>query len=357
MGFAFSFEQILEVLGKDAEVVGDAAALPPIEGIAALNMAQAGDLSFLGNPKYRDQVSGCAASLVLVPKDYSEQPAHAGQTLLKVENPSMALALICREIEAMLLPKPPAGVHPTAIVDATAEVDPAASVGPGAYIGPGARIEGGAVLRAQSTVEAHAIVRADAMLCNHVVIAPYCEVGPRCRIMHGAVIGSDGFGYAPMDGQHVRVPQVGRVVLEADVDVGANTTIDRARFGVTRIGQGTKIDNLVQIGHNVEMGKGCLIVAQVGISGSTRLGDYVVMGGKAGISGHLNVGDGAQIAGGAGVVKDLDAGAKVAGYPSMPFQLFQRTNILRLRLPDLFKRFDALERSVQSLENSTGRDA
>jgi UDP-3-O-[3-hydroxymyristoyl] glucosamine N-acyltransferase len=165
----------------------------------------------------------------------------------------------------------------------------------------------------------------------------------------GCVIGSDGYGYEFLEGAHQRVPQVGNVVLEADVDVGANTTIDRARFGSTRIGAGTKIDNQVQIAHNVRVGRHCLIVAQVGISGSTVLGDGVVVGGQAGIAGHLKIGSGAMIAGGTAVVSDIEPQAKVRGYPAMPMMLFNRMAVLQRKLPDLFKRFDQLEKTVESL--------
>jgi UDP-3-O-[3-hydroxymyristoyl] glucosamine N-acyltransferase len=184
-----------------------------------------------------------------------------------------------------------------------------------------------------------------------VTISDYCEIGCRNRLLSGSVIGSDGYGYEFFDGAHQRVPQIGNVVTEADVDIGANSTIDRARFGSTQIGAGTKIDNQVQIAHNVRIGKCCLVVAQVGVSGSTILGDGVVVGGQAGIAGHLQVGAGAMIAGGTAVLSDIEAKSKVRGYPAMPMMLFNRMAVLQRKLPDLFKRFDQLEKRVKSADN------
>jgi UDP-3-O-[3-hydroxymyristoyl] glucosamine N-acyltransferase len=167
-------------------------------------------------------------------------------------------------------------------------------------------------------------------------------------LLAGCVIGSDGYGYEFVDNAHQRVPQIGKVVTAADVDIGANTTIDRARFGSTCIGEGTKIDNQVQIGHNVRIGKHCLLVAQVGISGSTELGDGVVVGGQAGVAGHLQIGDGAMVAGGAAIVKSVPAGAKMRGSPATEMALHNRVIVLQRKLPELFKRFDQLEKSIES---------
>jgi UDP-3-O-[3-hydroxymyristoyl] glucosamine N-acyltransferase len=318
-----------------------------IEGIASLSEAQAGDLSFLGNPKYRSAVSRSKASVLLVPRDYDEAPG-AGQLYLKLDNPSFALALICRDIESQLLPMPPAGIHPSAVVEAGTEVSPKASIGAFCHIAAGAKV-GAAVLESHVSVGRSAQIADGAYLFSRVTIGDHCEIGLRNRLMSGCVVGSDGYGYEYLEGAHQRVPQVGNVVIEADVDVGANTTIDRARFGSTRIGAGTKIDNQVQIAHNVRVGRHCLIVAQVGISGSTVLEDGVVVGGQAGIAGHLKVGAGAMIAGGTAVVSDIEGGTKVRGYPAMPMMLFNRMAVLQRKLPDLFKRFDQLEKTVESL--------
>jgi UDP-3-O-[3-hydroxymyristoyl] glucosamine N-acyltransferase len=325
---------ILRLAGEKAISEGD---IPEkLAGIASLGEATVGDLSFLGNAKYRNQVADCKASLILVPLDFKQKP-QPNQAFLKVPDPSFLLALICREAEMRLFPKPAAGIHPSAVVDPTAAISATASIGPMAYVGPHARIGENVVLQSHVVVEAFASVAEDSLLFSRVVVGAHCVIGARNRLHAGVVIGADGFGFATMDGAHHRIPQVGNVITEDDVDIGANTAIDRARFGSTRIGRGTKIDNLVQIGHNVQVGAGCLIVAQVGISGSTQLGDFVIIGGQAGVAGHLKVGDKARIAGQSGVSKDVEAGKTYGGIPAIPFNEFQRLNILKRRLPELFR--------------------
>lgn len=340
----YSTTRILEILGKECQIVG--AYDGSIGGIASLAEAEQGDLSFLGNPKYRSKVADSQASVILVPNDYEETPK-AGQLYLKLENPSFALALICRDIEGKLLPKPSAGVHPSSVIESDADVSPEASIGAFCYIGSGAKI-GASVLESHVTVGRDAVIGEGAHLFSRVSVGDYCEIGERNRLMSGSVIGSDGYGYEYEDGTHQRVPQIGNVVTAADVDIGANSTIDRARFGSTQIGAGTKIDNQVQIAHNVRIGQHCLIVAQVGISGSTVLGDGVIVAGQAGLAGHLKIGSGAMIAGGTAVINDIDAQSKVRGYPAMPLMLFNRMAVLQRKLPDLFKRFDQLEKKVNS---------
>jgi UDP-3-O-[3-hydroxymyristoyl] glucosamine N-acyltransferase len=345
MAFAYTTQRILEIVGNAAECVGSYA--EDVVGISSLKEATAGDLSFLGNPKYRAEVEASKASVLFLPKDYEGTPRE-GQLFIKLENPSFALALICRDIEGTLLPKPPPGIHPTAVVDPEAVVSPQASIGPLCVIGKGAQI-GAAILESHVCVGRYATIADEAHLFPRVVIAEYCQVGRRNRLQAGCVIGSDGYGYEFHEGAHQRVPQIGKVVLEDDVDVGANSTLDRARFGSTIIGVGTKIDNQVQIAHNVRTGKHCLIVAQVGISGSTELGDGVIVGGQVGIVGHLKIGSGAMIAGGTAVTASLDPQAKVRGYPSMPMMQFNRLTILQRKLPELFKRFDQVEKTLESL--------
>lgn len=344
MKLAFSLKRILEMLGTDVETLGDFSG--EITGIASLAGAVAGDLSFLGNQKYRNQVPGSKASVILLPQAHVGEPA-AGQTYLKVERPSFALAMICREIERQLMPVPAAGIHPSAVVHPQAKVSAAASIGPLCVVEAGAVVDA-AVLVSQVHVGKHAKIAAGTHLFPQVVVGDYCEIGARNRLLPGCVIGSDGYGYEFLEGAHQRVPQVGNVVTAADVDIGANTTVDRARFGSTFVGQGTKIDNQVQIAHNVRIGMHCLLVAQVGISGSTEIGDGVVIGGQTGVAGHLRIGDGAMIAGGASIVKSVPAAAKMRGSPATEMALHNRIIVLQRKLPELFKRFDQLEKSIES---------
>lgn len=345
MSFVYTIQRILEIVGDDAKCSGEYQG--DVAGIASLSEATTGDLSFLGNSKYRDAVASSAASVLLLPRDYAEAPK-PGQLYIKVENPSYALALLCRDMEKRLQPLPAPGVHPTAFIDDDAIVSPSASIGPFCYIGKGA-VVGAAVLEAHVCVGKYAKVGDEAYVFPRVVISDYCVVGERNRLQAGCVIGSDGYGYEFTDGAHQRVPQIGNVVTEADVDVGSNTTIDRARFGSTVIGAGTKVDNLVQIAHNVKIGKHCLVIAQVGISGSTVLGDGVVLAGQVGVAGHLHIGSGAVVAGGSGVSRSLKPKEKVRGPTAEPIMLYNRVAVLQRRLPNLFKRFDKLEKSVESL--------
>jgi UDP-3-O-[3-hydroxymyristoyl] glucosamine N-acyltransferase len=345
MSFVYTTQRILEIVGDDVECSGGYHG--DVVGIASLSEAAEGDLSFLGNSKYRDSVAASEASVLLLPRDYTEAPK-AGQLHIKLKNPSYALALLCRDMEKSLQPIPEPGVHPTAFIDDDAVVSPSASIGAFCYIGKGA-VVGASVLEAHVCVGKFAKVGDEAHLFARVVIGDYCEVGPRNRLQPGCVIGSDGYGYEFHEGAHQRVPQIGNVVTEADVDIGSNSTIDRARFGSTIIGAGTKVDNQVQIAHNVRIGKHCLVVAQVGISGSTVLGDGVVLAGQAGVAGHLNIGSGAIVAGGTGVSRSLKPKEKVRGPTAEPIMLYNRVAVLQRRLPDLFKRFGKLEKSVESL--------
>jgi UDP-3-O-[3-hydroxymyristoyl] glucosamine N-acyltransferase len=201
-------------------------------------------------------------------------------------------------------------------------------------------------LQAQVFVGRNAVVGDDSWFMPGVVLAAECEVGRRVRLHSGVVIGSDGFGYEFVRGRHEKVPQVGGVVVADDVEIGANSTVDRARFGRTIIGEGTKIDNLVQVAHNVRIGRHCVLCAQTGISGSTVLGDYVVLGGQAGLAGHLTLGKGAKVGGGAGVTTDVSAGGFVNGSPAIPYMLERRIAVLKQRLPDLFRRVDRIEEQL-----------
>ena len=344
MTTSFTIDELAALTGAKA-VEGVCAG--PITGVSALAEATSGDLSFLGNVKYVDAVAASRAGVILVPVAFAGKPA-AGQAFLRVDNPSYALALLCGVLEARLWPRPPAGVHASAVVAASAKVNPAAHVGPLCVIGDGATISAGAVLEARCHVGAHATIGADCWLKPGVTVGDYCVLGVRCRIQSGAVIGSDGFGYEPVNGEIRRIPQIGNVVLEDDVEVGANSTLDRARFSQTVVGRGTKIDNLVQIAHNVRIGRQCLITAQVGIAGSTTLGDHCVLGGQSGVAGHLTLGDRVKLGAQTGLFEDVPADGFMNGTPAVPFGLERRLVVLSRRLPDLFKKVDSLTASLDS---------
>ena len=323
-----------------------------IRGLAALSDATAGDLTFLGNPKYKSAVPGTRASLVFLPVDFVGEPA-PGQLYLLVENPSVAFARVCARIEQSLWPKPSGGVHPTASVSAAARVAATATVGPLCVVEAGAVIGERAHVQAQVFVGRNAIVGDECWLMPGVILAAECVLGRRVRLQPGVVIGSDGFGYEFVQGRHEKVPQIGSVVIGDDVEIGANTTIDRARFSRTFIGEGTKIDNLVQIGHNVVIGRHCMICAQVGISGSATLEDFVVLGGQAGVAGHITIGKGVRAGGRAGLNADLPPGGFVTGNPAIPMMLERRITLLTQRLPELFKRVATLEEQLADAKKSS----
>ena len=317
-----------------------------INDIAALAKARAGDLSFLGNTKYKSQVPDCQATAVLLPPDYVGEP-RPDQVFLFVDNPSVALAKLCARIEQSLWPKPLAGVHPSAVVAATAHVDATAHIGPLCVIEDGVAIGAGSVLQASVFVGHGAKVGAGCWIAPGGTIASYCSLANRVRLQPGAVIGSDGFGYELVQGRHVKLPQIGTVVIEDDVEIGSNSTLDRARFSRTVVGEGTMIDNLVQIGHNVVIGKHCIIISQVGIAGSTTLEDYVIVGGQAGVGGHITLGKGAKVGGQTGVTFNVPPGTYVNGTPAMPYMLERRLQVLHQRLPDLFKRVELMEKKLE----------
>src|ERR1035437_2002610 len=313
-----------------------------IRGLAALADAGPGDLSFLGNPKYKAEVATTRASVVLLPADFAGTPK-PDQLFLLVENPSVALARVCARLEQSLWPKPAPGIHPSAVVASTAKICATATVGPLCVVEADAFVGERSHLQAQVFLGRAARVGDDCWLMPGVTVAAECELGRRVRLQPGVVIGSDGFGYELIQGRHEKVPQVRHVVIGDDVEIGANSTLDRARFSRTVVGEGTKIDNLVQIAHNVIIGRHCLLCSQVGISGSTKLGDYVVLAGQAGLAGHLTIGQGAKAGGGAAVTQDVAPGAYVNAGPAIPFMLERRIAVLKQRLPELFRRVDALE--------------
>jgi UDP-3-O-[3-hydroxymyristoyl] glucosamine N-acyltransferase len=349
MQIAFTAEELAAMVQPQSQRGGTSA---EIRGLAALSHAQPGDLSFLGNAKYKADVATTAASVVLVPPDYEGQPK-PDQLYLVVSNPSVALAQVCARIEQSLWPKPKPGIHPSAVVAPEARVAASATVGPLCVVEAGAVIGERVHLQAQVFVGRDVEVAADAWLMPGVTVATDCRIGERVRLQPGVIIGSDGFGYEFVDGRHVKVPQVGNVVIEADVEIGANSTIDRARFSHTIIGEGTKIDNLVQIGHNVRIGQHCILCALVGIAGSTTLEDYVVFGGQAGAAGHITIGRGSRIGGRGGVTGDAPAGSNLMGTPAIPYLLERRLTVLHRRLPELFRQVETLMETVDDLKKAS----
>jgi UDP-3-O-[3-hydroxymyristoyl] glucosamine N-acyltransferase len=310
-----------------------------IEGPASLADAQPGEISFFSHPRYANDLKKTLASAVLVPRDFAGETSAA---CIRVDDPSAAFTRITGEFVRQPA-LPPAGVHPSAVIHPGAEIAPDASVGEQAVVMPGAVVGPRCVVMAGSYVGAGVRLGASCLLHPHAVVHHGCLIGDRVILHSGVVVGSDGFGYDTRDGRHVKIPQSGIVVVENDVEIGANTTIDRARFGRTVIGEGTKIDNLVMIAHNVVIGKHCIICAQVGIAGSARIGDYVILAGQAGLVGHIRIGDGAIVGAQTGVSNDIGPGARVVGSPPRPIGEWKRSIVRVDKLAELYDRVKKLE--------------
>jgi UDP-3-O-[3-hydroxymyristoyl] glucosamine N-acyltransferase len=322
-------------LGRLAEIAGATLAPGadpgrPVVSVAPLDTAGPDDISFLDNRKYVDAFAASKAGACVVAPALADR-APAGMAQLLTPKPYKGYALIAQAFFPAPVARPG--------IAATAAIDPTAVIGEGVEIGPGAVIEAGAEIGAGCRIGPNAVIGAGVVLGERSVVGPgasltHCLVGARVTIYPGARIGQDGFGFA-MDAEgHVRLPQLGRVVIEDDVEVGANSTIDRGAGPDTVIGRGAMIDNLVQIGHNVQVGRGAVIVAQAGVAGSTKLGDFAVLAAKAGVAGHLTIGAGARIAANAGVMRDVDPGAEVVGSPAIPKRQFFRQQVMLARLAE-----------------------
>jgi len=337
--------EIAEKLGGTLE--GDGAL--EVTAVASLAEAGEGEISFLANPKYTAQVAETNASAVIVPKDWDREVRCA---LVRVDNSDQSFAKAA-DLFYEVPPVAAAGVHPSAVVAASAQL------GEGVSIGAHCTVEEGVVIGAHTAISANCVIGYKTVMGTHCRLYPlvstreFTEIGDRVIIHNGTVVGSDGFGYAVQDdGSRTKIPQIGKVVIEDDVEIGANVAIDRARFGKTRIGKGTKIDNLVQIAHNVVIGEHSVLCGQAGIAGSTTLGARVTLAGQAGLAGHLQVGDGAIVGAQAGVMKNVPERGFVMGSPAMPQAKFLKMLGSSLLLPKLKDRIKRLEAAVAQLKSS-----
>ena len=345
-GGPLPLEELARRIG--AQVHGDAAR--PVRGVAALEDAGPEEVAFFANARYRVELQRTRAAAVIVAEDEAQLVPQSAARLVAPQ-PYVAFA----KASAFFHPerRPPAGAHATAHVGPGAEVDPTASVGAGCIVGRGARIGARSVLHPGAAVLDEAWVGADCVLWTGAVVRERCLLGDRVVLQPNAVVGFafdlEGDGEGPF---HRKVPQAGIARIEDDVELGACTCVDRATLGETVVGRGTKVDNLVQVGHNVRIGPLSLIVAQVGISGSTEIGKGVVLAGQVGIVGHVKIGDGARIGAQAGVPNDVPEGATYTGYPAMPHREWLRTMAALPRVPDLVKQVRKLEARIAELERS-----
>jgi UDP-3-O-[3-hydroxymyristoyl] glucosamine N-acyltransferase len=343
---SYSLKQLAGIVG--GEILGDPDIV--IEGVAGIREAEKGQITFLANPKYEPYLDSTRASAVIANRD-----GDLGTSIIRVANPYLAFLKVVTLFSESALEKYERGIHPTAVIDETA------SIGKDVALGAYTVIEAGAVIEDRATILPHVCICKDAkigedcLIYPHVTIRERCEIGNRTIVHSGAVIGSDGFGYAKDGDTHHKIPQIGIVRIEDDVEIGANSTIDRATTGVTLIKSGSKLDNLVQIAHNVVVGENSILAAQVGVSGSTELGRNVVLAGQAGLVGHISIGDGAQVGAQGGVTKSIPPQTSVSGYPAREHGLARKIYAAMARLPHVMKEFRKLKERVDRLEKGNGR--
>jgi UDP-3-O-[3-hydroxymyristoyl] glucosamine N-acyltransferase len=332
--------ELAELVG--GQVIGDPGIR--IRGLGTLETAGNGQITFLANPRYAAKVSATQASAVVLATD-----ANAfGRNAIVVENPYLAFAKLLTIFTTR--PRVPRGIMRGVIIGDEVTIGEDASIHPGTVVGDRVVIGRRVTLHPNVTLYDDVVLGDDVTLHSGVAIREGCRIGNRVIIHNGATIGSDGFGYAPEGAAYYKIPQIGIVIVEDDVEIGANSAVDRAALEVTRVGRGTKIDNLVQIGHNCVIGEDCIIVGQAGIAGSTRLGRHVTLGGQVAIAGHLTVGDGAMISGKSGVMSDVAPGEVLSGTPAMPHQARLRSAAVFPHLPQMRKSLTKLGNQMAQLE-------
>ena len=338
--------QIAEYI--DGELIGDPSI--KIRGVAGIEDARPDDLTFLANPKYAVFLETTSASAVIVGRETKSEGVKI--PLIKHSNPYFAFA---RVVELFWETKRtyPEAIHPTAVLGKGTRLEKGVHIGPHVILDNGVRLKRNSTILAGSFIGANSTVGENSLVYPNVTIRENVEIGKDVIIHSGTVIGSDGFGYARDRGTHHKIPQIGGVKIEDDVEIGANVTIDRAALGVTRIGRGTKIDNLVQIGHNVDIGENCIIVAQVGIGGSTRVGNDSVLAGQVGLVGHIKIGNRVVIAAQSGVTKDIPDDTTIFGYTAREIHKAKRIEAHLSRLDLYVNRLKELERMLKEIRKSS----
>ena len=329
----------------DGDVVGDETVI--ITGVCGIREAREGDLTFIANSKYLPLMRQTTASAIITSREIRQAP----KPIVRTDNPDLAFAKMVN----LLAPNEaahPRGVHPTAVIGKDVKLGKEVAIQPYVVIGDHALIGDRTVLYTGVFVGDHVKIGSDTLIYPHVTIRERVEIGHRVIIHSGTVIGSDGFGFSTVKGVHVKIPQIGIVKIEDDVEIGANVTIDRARFGMTQIKRGTKIDNLVQVAHNAVIGEHSIIVAQAGISGSTTIGNGVILAGQAGVVGHIDIGDNAVVGAQSGVSKSVAPNSIVLGSPAKPIRQFKEVNAHIQRIPKLYQEVRALAKRVDGLEKT-----
>lgn len=336
---AHTAHEIAEKIG--AEVSGDDTI--ELTRLAGIEDAQPGDLAFIANRRYLRYLDTTSASAVIVGTDVRSERV----TLLRHPEPYFAF------MKAVRIFHPPRryapGIHPTAVIAKSAGIDSSAHIGPHVVVEPNVEIGSKTAVLAGSFIGENSRLGIECLIYPNVTIREASDIGDRVAIHSGSVIGSDGFGYAQAGGKHHKILQVGHVVIEDDVEIGSNVTIDRATLGVTRIGRGTKIDNLVQIAHNVDIDEGCIIISQAGVSGSTKLGKYAILAGQVGLVGHIEIGDRTIVGAQSGVTKSVASGKTVSGSPARGIMQARKIDACLNKLPDALKQLKELDKKVDEL--------
>lgn len=344
----FSAKQIAEYI--QGVIVGDEKA--SVHTFAKIEEGIPGSISFLANPKYTHYIYETKASIVLVNKDF-EPEKKISATLIKVDNAYESLARLMTLYETS---KPKLkGIHPTASVDATAHLGADVYVGPYACIAAGAVIGDGACIHPHATIGDNAKVGNNTVIYPHVTIYHDCRIGNNCILHAGAVIGADGFGFAPSPEGYEKIPQIGIVIVEDNVEIGANTCIDRATMGATIIHKGVKLDNLIQIAHNVEIGSNTVMASQTGIAGSAKIGEWCMFGGQVGVAGHIKVGDHVNVGAQSGIPGNTKSGQTLMGYPAIDPKLFARSSAVYKRLPEMYTELNRMQKEIEELKKQLNK--
>lgn len=340
-----SLKELAEFLG--GRVVGDENVV--VRALGTLDEAGEGQITFLANPKYAAKVETTKATAVVL----SPGAERYGKNVIEVKNPYLAFAKLLTLFHVKTAA--PKGVMEGALVGKDVVLGENITIYPGAYVADGVKIGNRTVIYPGVALYEGVEIGDDTTIHANVTVREGCRIGSRVIVHSGVVIGSDGFGYAPDGKAYQKIPQIGIVAVEDDVEIGANTTIDRAALGVTLIRKGTKIDNLVQIAHNCIIGENCIIVSQTGISGSTKLGEHVTIGGQVGIVGHLDIGDNVMVGAKSGVHNSISSGQIFSGYPAFPHKEWLKSASVFPKLPEMRKTINALEKRIQELESKLSK--
>ncbi len=343
-----SLKEIAEII--DGELIGDSGIV--ITGVSGIKEAREGDITFIANPKYKNLIDSTQASAIIIS---AEEQIKADIPLIQTENPSLAFVKVLEIFSREKVNRVAIGIHASAVIGKNVQLSKDLTIQAYAVIEDNVRMGDRVVIYPGVYIGKGVQIGNDTVIYPQVSIRQEVIIGNRVIIHNGTVIGSDGFGYETLNGIHHKIPQLGTVVIEDDVEIGASVTIDRARFDKTLIGRGAKIDNLVQIAHNVVIGPNSIIIAQTGISGSVTVGKNVILAGQVGVAGHISIGDNTIAAAQSGISKDLPPDSRVMGSPARPFGLTKRIQAVIKRLPELFKKILDLDKKIENLEKKIGK--